>query len=660
MKKQNKFLGIFLLAVLFAAAQQESICPFIPSAQSYVPLRKNIVFKGVHIVNTQPAAQKVCKLFKDELQALNLLSPPSQPNTVTIFFEKRKLDKKHPDAYKISLDKNITLWANTHKGWLYGTRTLLQIFTGTNKFKKATIVDYPKYEKRMLLLDVARKFFSFEQVKDFIRIMAWVKMNELHLHLNDNSWGGYSAYRLPSKLYPNLTAKDGHYSWEQIRDLQDFAALYGVTIIPEIDSPGHAKAFTKVRPDLKSPWLGAKYLDITNKDTYAFMENILSEVIPHFQASDFHLGTDEYRLHSLKDKKLKKRLGEAFRKYINHFNTVVKKYGKRTHIWSGYESMPGNTQIDKDIVIDMWETSDAKAKSEQGYHFINSSHFYTYIVPGAPYYGVDEEFVYKEWTPEIFSDKQAQNLKDGNKNLLGSKLHIWNDFGPSGYTNSEIARLSVPAMLVFAEKMWGYHRKKEKFRAFKRKAKKLLKIPRLTILERDFQEEKTVLTLKQKIKTKAKYMDLKGLKTDTIQNIEYPWSLEATLKKTSDSQDAEVLLSSDLATIYTYLSHDFITQKDTLRKSGIAIVRANQTLHDTPMKSHNPQVLVFKYQLQKGKNTNIQIVGEKGKTTLFINGNHIETKPLQMLCPLEYLGSKNETTFEGVIEALTVKRIKNL
>ena len=71
------------------------------------------------------------------------------------------------------------------------------------------------------MIDVARKFFTVDELKDFIRAMAWVKMNELHLHLSDNSWGGYSAYRLESEKYPELTAKDGHYSWEEIRNLQD-------------------------------------------------------------------------------------------------------------------------------------------------------------------------------------------------------------------------------------------------------------------------------------------------------------------------------------------------------------------------------------------------------------------------------------------------------
>ena len=247
------FLSFVFLFLSLCGLSQQVASPFVPSAKSYIPTKQYVAFKNFMIVNKVPDARSLCNLFKQELEWLNLLSDQKKENTVSIIFEKKKIHDKHPDGYTIILNETITLQANTHKGWLYGTRTLLQLLVGENKFRKAAIVDYPVYEKRMLLLDVARKFFSFNQLKDFIRAMAWVKMNELHLHLSDNSWGGYSAYRLPSKLYPNLTAKDGHYSWEQIEQLQDFAKSYGVTITPEIDSPGHSLAFTKVRPDLKKP-----------------------------------------------------------------------------------------------------------------------------------------------------------------------------------------------------------------------------------------------------------------------------------------------------------------------------------------------------------------------------------------------------------------------
>lgn len=342
----------------------------------------------------------------------------SNGNTLDLYFDATYADiNQHEDAYKIDFSKKTMVQASSYNGLLYASRTILQIFLQKNtrgKLNVGEIIDYPSYKKRMLMIDVARKFFTMDQIKDFVKSMAWVKMNELHLHLSDNSWGGYSAYRLESQVYPKLTAQDGHYSWKEIDELQDFARIYGITIVPEIDSPGHSLAFTNIRPDLKSAWLTPNYLDITNEATYPFMENLLDEVIPHFDAADFHLGTDEYRIHSLKDDSLKNHIGETFRKYINHFNQVVRNHNKTARIWSGFEHMPGKTEIGKNIVIDMWETSDAKDKSAKGYQMINSSHYYTYIVPGAPYYGVNNQFIYEQWAPEIFSDKKEQNLEIGS------------------------------------------------------------------------------------------------------------------------------------------------------------------------------------------------------------------------------------------------------
>ena len=97
-------------------------------------------------------------------------------------------------------------------------------------------------------------------------------------------------------------------------------------------------------------------------------------------------------------------------------------------------------------------------------------------------------------------------------------MHIWNDFGPSGYTNSEIARLSIPSMIVFSEKMWGQHKQKTNkkqeytFKKFKKKAKKLLKIPMTNFLKRNFKEEKTIFNLKQSIKTKKKFYGFERIK----------------------------------------------------------------------------------------------------------------------------------------------------
>ncbi|MCK0123779.1 family 20 glycosylhydrolase [Gelidibacter sp. F2691] len=658
MKNLTVILTLFLIWNL--SVQGQNSLPVVPSPQQWHPNGKVISYKKVSIkwnANADNETQIVLNRFKQELQTLGVQLVESETKqSLHLNFDTNYAPiGDHKTVYQIDFKKHTEVKASSFEGLVHATRTLLQLFSQDaykTQLPEGTLIDFPKYEKRMLMIDVARKFFTVDELKDFIRIMAWVKMNELHLHLSDNSWGGYSAYRLESAKYPELTAKDGHYSWEEIQDLQDFAYSFGITITPEIDSPGHSLAFTNIRPDLKSPWLSANYLDITNKDTYTFMEEILTEIIPHFSAPDFHLGTDEYRINSIKDDSLKHHIGDTFRKYINHFNKVVKAQGKNTRIWSGFENMPGDTKIDKDVIIDMWETSDAKDKSEQGYEMINSSHYYTYIVPGAPYYGVNNKFIYEAWTPEIFSDEKSQNLTNQSKGLLGSKLHIWNDLGPTGYSISEIARLVVPSIYVFSEKMWGTkaHATLDQFNS---QLAALGKIPHITILDRTYAKEQTVLSKKN-----LAFRTTSHVATDNqLNTIEYPWSLEMTLNRTGASSGQEVLLSSKLATVYADLSHEFKDGKTTVTKTGIAIVRANQTEGKSPLTSHHPDVIVFDHSLAIGKDTKVKIIGEKNKTSLYIDGALIGSQNIQMVCPIEFIGSPSEPVFQGVLKDITVKQL---
>ncbi|WP_296635647.1 glycoside hydrolase family 20 protein [Polaribacter sp.] len=662
-KKLAIFSFIFYTISSFSQKQIKTI----PAVQNWTYASQNIDFNNVTVNWSSEinAKQKnFLERFKSELKSIGVkYVDKKKRNTLEIAFEKVALQSgEKQDTYKINIGQTTKVTYTSFNSLVYASRTLLQLLVQEAHQKslpKGEIVDYPEYGKRMLMIDVGRKFFTVQQIKDFIKIMAWVKMNELHLHLSDNGWGGYSAYRLESKLHPELTAKDGHYSWEEIRDLQGFAHSYGITITPEIDSPGHSLAFTKIRPDLRADWLSENYLDIKNKDTYPFMEGILAEVIPHFDAPDLHLGTDEYRLSRIKNDSIKEDIGNTFRKYINHFNKVVKKNGKVTRIWSGFENMPGDTKIDKDIIIDMWETSDAKNKSDRGYQFINSSHYFTYVVPGAKYYGVNNKFIYEKWTPEIFGRKEGQNLTKGSPGLLGSKMHIWNDYGPTGYSISEIARISVPSILTFSEKMWGT-KAYSTYDEFSKNIPLLIKVPDTQVLNRDYKEKETIVYKNKNIDlTKTKDLPINVTKS----NIEYPWSLKLTLLRTKESTGKELLLTSSLASVYSDLEHKYKKkrrQKKATVKRGFAIVRANQTPHDSPITSHGPQVIVFDYKVPLNKKVKIKLIGEKGKTSMYVDGKLIGSEKLQMLCPLESLGSTLPETeaFHGTIKNICVKELK--
>jgi len=568
---------------------------------------------------------------------------------------------KEPEGYRIDIHwDGLTISAQTPTGIYYGTRTLLQMMRNGD-IPRGAIVDAPKYPVRSVLVDVGRKFMPVPQLKDWIRMMGWMKLNELHLHLNDNSWGRYPGYRLESKKFPGLASKDGHYTFEQIRDLQDFAKLRGVVIVPEIDSPGHSLAFTTYRPELAQREMnregfGLAYLDLANPDAIRFMEEIWDEVCPLFDSPLVHIGTDEYRIGLIKDPKERKEMGERFRQYINHLNTyITSKHGKKVRTWSGYEHLPGTTEPDTSIIIDMWETSDAKHKVNAGYKVVNSSHFYTYIVPGAPYYGVNNAFIYNKWTPKQFSNKPGGMLSEDDPGLMGGKLHIWNDFGPSGYTWNEITRLAIPSMAAMAEKLWG-NKAASNYKAFQQYANPLTSnIPQVKLTQRTA-ASKTGLVWS--LPKPALLIPNTNPKLNLpAENLEYPWTLSVTLTRHNDVKGDEILISSKLAAFYldlTHTTHNKKRNKDITRR-GVACVRANQAYGHEPLTSNRPDVLLFDYQVPVGKKVTLTFVGERKRTSLYVDGKLIQRIGKQMVCPLTRLGDDLPRGVHATLHKFTIK-----
>ena len=571
------------------------------------------------------------------------------------------------EAYAIVIDEGVTVHASTHSGAYYGAQTLIQLLqaNGKGELAKGVIKDSPSYPVRSMLLDVGRKFIPVDGLKDWIRMLGRTKMNELHLHLNDNSWGKYPGYRLESKKFPDLPSKDGFYTFKQIRELQDFAKLHGVTIVPEIDSPGHALAFTMLRPDIAQKEMnrngfGLAYLDLGNEDAIKFMEDIFDEVAPLFDSPYLHIGTDEYRIGLIKDAKERARYGELFRTYINRMNKYLRtKHNKVVRIWSGYEHMPGTTEPDTSVVIDMWETTDAVNKSKAGYKFVNSTHFYTYVVPGMPYYGVSNGFIYNEWNPRIFNKRKPKTgiLPEGAPGLLGGKLHVWNDGGPTGYTWNEIARLTWPSMLAMSEKLWGTKGSKD-YNAFRKRTAGITEFPGLPLLQRNAKADDKGIVWNHKgdkhfIANSNKALNLVG----DPKNLEYPWTASFTLTRQSDTIGKDTLISSDLAAFYVDLEHTTKDKKTKKEKKvrGVACIRAHQAPLFEPIQSNRPDILVFNYQVPFNQKVTLTFVGEERQTSLYVNGKLIQTIRKQMVCPVEFLGAKaSPESFQGILHKAVI------
>lgn len=671
MKRTLIPISIALGCISPLAADPNPQPQIVPAIQQWQGAEGSLKLKAATISITSEQAKDlkpIADLLAQELPGENKVStgPKGAPGHIVLRLKKGFSNK---EAYSMTISDKVTITAGTPAGIFYGTRTLQQLIR-QGDLPKGTITDAPKYPVRSVLVDVGRKFMPLPQLKDWIRMMSWMKINELHLHLNDNSWGRYPGYRLESKKFPGLASKDGHYTFKEIRELQDFAKLHGVVVVPEIDSPGHSLAFTTYRPELAQKEMnrngfGLAYLDLANPDAIRFMEEIWDEVCPLFDSELVHIGTDEYRINLIKDKKERDEMGERFRKYINHLNSyITKKHGKVVRTWSGYEHLPGKTEPDTSIIIDMWETSDAKNKVAAGYQVVNSSHFYTYIVPGAPYYGVNNSFIYNDWTPMQFSKKPEGQLSPKDPGLMGAKLHVWNDYGPSGYTWNEIARLTVPSMAAMGEKMWGSKGAKN-HKEFQSYSTNLTSnIPLVKLTQRDAAPQEGIVWSQAKetllIPNTSKELKLKS------DNLEWPWTASVTLTRHNDVKGDEILLSSDLAAFYvdlTHTRHDKKQKKD-ITKRGVACVRANQAYGHEPITSNTPDVLVFDYQVPLNQKVTLTFVGEKKRTSLYADGKLVQSIGKQMVCPLTRIGDKLPRgphatlhTFEIKSSALTSSRL---
>lgn len=223
------------------------------------------------------------------------------------------------EGYQLSVsEKGVQLKASTEDGLYYGKQTLLQLLTSEG-LPYVQIKDEPRFPYRGLHLDVSRHFFDKEEVKKLMNAMSYYKLNTLHLHLTDA--GGW---RLQIDKYPKLTtdaafrtesdwrkwwdgkdrrfmkegeegAYGGYYTKDDIRDMLAYAAEKHITVIPEIEFPGHSDEVFIAYPELcctGKPYTSGVFC-VGNPKTFEFMENVLTEVIELFPSEYIHIGGDE-------------------------------------------------------------------------------------------------------------------------------------------------------------------------------------------------------------------------------------------------------------------------------------------------------------------------------------------------------------------------------
>ena len=272
------------------------------------------------------------------------------PGSKAIFLSLNENDSLPGDeGYRLTVTKNqILLTARKPEGVFRGVQTILQLLppgielsekqAGPWTIATGIITDYPLYDYRGAMLDVSRHFFGSDDVKRFIDFLALYKMNVLHLHLSDDQ-----GWRIEIKSWPKLTeyggstqvggGKGGYYTQTQYTDIVEYARKRYITVIPEIDMPGHTNAALASYAELNCNGKATKLYTgtkvgfsslCTDKEiTYKFIDDVIRELTAITPGPYFHIGGDES--HSTKT--------EDYIPFINKVQEIVLAYGKQPIGW---------------------------------------------------------------------------------------------------------------------------------------------------------------------------------------------------------------------------------------------------------------------------------------------------------------------------------------
>jgi len=503
MKKIILLTGL-LFSVLVQAQQSIAIIPQPVSLEmkegSFVIDNKTVV----KMPKKDKATADVVHFFTEYVKRITGFDlKENQTKGKTIVFSIEKTKEIGDEGYLISVNSDqILVKANTSKGLFYGVQSLLQAlpFIRTNdlvKIPNMEIKDYPRFQWRGVMLDVSRHFFAPELVKEFIDLLAAYKMNVFHWHLVDGA-----GWRLEIKKYPKLTQQaawrvddwgkpwnwseiefnadrskstyGGYYTQEQAKDIVAYAKARNITVVPEIEMPGHSEAAMAAYPELScnpkntfaqtgnffASKVESNYC-AGNDQAFAFLEDVLTEVMAIFPSQYIHVGGDEVDKTSWKNcAKCQNRMQTQHLKdekelqsyFMHRMEKFIVSKGRKMIGWD--EILEGGLAPEATVMSWQGEAGGIEA-AKIGHDVI--------MTPGYPCY-----FDHYQGDPETeplaiggFNTlKKVYNYEpipteltaDEAKRVLGSQGNLWTEYIP---TAEQAEYMILPRMPALAEVLWS-------------------------------------------------------------------------------------------------------------------------------------------------------------------------------------------------------------
>ncbi len=479
---------LFLAVISLSACQSKkkeisfpetnlSKVPLIPKPIKTIPTRSAFGLGAgvvIYTSTTNPEFEKVGKFLSESIKkkigldvAVNT-STEGHVKRLIYINQSDSVDLESPESYQLYIKKDsILLNAQTAAGAFRGVQTLRQLIPETSNdtltdqpiwvIPSGKIIDAPKYGYRSSMLDVARHFFTVEEVKKYIDALAYYKFNTLHLHLSDDQ-----GWRIEIKSWPKLTevggasevggGEGGFYTQEQYKDIVAYAADRHITIVPEIDMPGHTNAASlsypflhyagaetpRIRTDMK---VGYSSFDAQKDTVYSFLDDVIGEIASMTPGPYFHIGGDESHVTKKSDYIL----------FVEKVEKIVQKHGKRMIGWNEI----AQAEISSHSIAQLWnEPENALKAAENGSKIIFSPAKKAYLdmqydsiseygLHWAGYIPVDVGY---KWDPEIYVEGISK------ENILGIEAPLWSE---TIRNSTELEYLAFPRIIGYAELGWS-------------------------------------------------------------------------------------------------------------------------------------------------------------------------------------------------------------
>ena len=497
----KKITLLLLVVPSFVFAQQLSIIPqpvsIRPGTGNFV-IDKNTSLKFSQSDKNLKAAVDYFSSYVNHISGISLSQNTKRQKSIE--FKIAKTEEIGEEGYLLNVSpSSIIVTANSKAGIVYAMQTLFQTLPAvrTNaalQIPAMQIKDYPRFKWRGMHLDVCRHFFSPDLVKEYIDLMALYKFNTFHWHLTDDQ-----GWRIEIKKYPKLTqigawrvdetdkvwgqrpqetpdetpTYGGYYTQEQIKDIVKYAQLRNITIVPEIEMPGHSAAAIASYPYLSCsqqsqlPMTGGNYTNVSsnycagNDSVFTFLQNVLTEVIALFPSQYIHVGGDEVDKTSWKNcpkcqARIKKEGLKNEEELQSYFIKRIEKFliSKHRKMIGWDEILEGG--LAPEATVMSW-------RGEQGGIDAAKMNHNVVMTPGNPVYfdhyqgdpateplaigGFNTLKKVYDYEP-VPKDLDAQQAKY----VLGAQANLWTEFIT---TAEHVEYMVLPRMLALSEVLWS-------------------------------------------------------------------------------------------------------------------------------------------------------------------------------------------------------------